>query len=134
MRITRVKLYNIVLIIFTLVFLTGCNTEKFNAYAHMRDTLMCNSSSSFDTMSNYFLGHVKDDLKEQYYSDFYGVNIDPNYSLEEKNVWVENNGNQTIILAEYLVETTYDMTQLIAYFTYEGDMLIDYKLRQVVIY
>ena len=110
--------------------LVGCSSD-FSPYKHMREIAMHKSAENYESEKNFILSHTAPNLRDQVDAAMQGSIIDPKYSIDELNVWSETQGTKTTFLAEYKVTTSSKQEFRIAYFTYDKDMLIDYKYTNI---
>lgn len=118
------------LILFLLLALCSCN-NNFNPYRHMTTILSISTREQFLQDEDYILQHTAPELRDELRASLDGTIYDASYSLAEKNVYLEATDEYTKLIAEYDCTSSLGNFNLVAYFEYEGDILVEYTIHTV---
>lgn len=120
----------ILLVLLMLLTLCSCN-NKFNPYRHMTTILSISTREQFLHDEDYILQHTAPELRDALKASIDGTIYDTSYSLVEKNVYLETTDVYTKLIAEYDYTSSLGDFNLVAYFEYEGDILVEYTIHTV---
>ncbi len=115
-----------------ILLLSGCAPKSnFNPYDHMSRILTMTTVEQFNHDKDEILAHIDPKFHDTFISMLDGTIYDKYYSKSERACYTEVDNNTVKLILEYDCTSVLNNYTEIAYFVYQDDILVGYKIYHV---